>query len=128
MRLAYSEAATSARGRLRAAWQAACGAIGAVLGLVPHLLHHVSLFAGTVLVAGAVGNVIFAVLGVAASVPVLLRLRRRFGTWRAPAVALGIFAAMFSLSAFVMGPAISGEARTAPEPVPAVDHEGHHAP
>ncbi|HWL35524.1 MAG TPA: hypothetical protein VNQ77_04970 [Frankiaceae bacterium] len=50
-----------------------------------------------------------------------LRLRRRFGGGRAPAPALGGLALMFSLSAFVVGPAISGA-----EPVPAADHAEHH--
>jgi hypothetical protein len=56
----------------------------------------------------AVGTLIFGLLGLAASVPVLLRLKRRFGAWWAPALGLAVFAAMFSVSAFVIGPAISG--------------------
>jgi hypothetical protein len=43
-------------------------------------------------------------------VPFLLRLRRRFGTWWASAIGLVAFAVMFSVSAFVIGPAISGGA------------------
>ncbi len=34
--------------------------------------------------------------------PLLRRLYRRFGSWKAPAVALAVFATMFSLAAFVI--------------------------
>jgi hypothetical protein len=116
--------------RLRAWWSALVGAIGVGVGLAPHVLHHVGLLAGTALVAGAGGTVLFGVLGLAASVPLLLRLRRRFHTWWAPAVGLAVFAVMFSVSAFVIGPAISDGAGTeAPgggQPTPTVDHGGHH--
>lgn len=114
--------------RWRAAWQAACGAIGAVVGLVPHVLHHVGLFAGTIFVAGAGGNALFAVVGLVASVPLMRRLYRRFKTWRAPAIALGVFAVMFSLSAFVVGPLISGSADNPPDRVPVVQPDEHHTP
>lgn len=110
--------APATRGRV---WQGVTGLVGGVVGLAPHVLHHVGLVAGTALVAGAGGTALFGGVGLVASVPVLLRLRRRFGGWRAPALALGGFALMFSLSAFVVGPAISGA-----EPVPAADHAGHH--
>ncbi|WP_197722644.1 MULTISPECIES: hypothetical protein [Kocuria] len=80
------------------------------LGLLPHVLHHVGVLAGTALIAGSGGTLLFGVLGLAASVPFLLRLRRRFGTWWAPAVGLVVFAALYSLSAFVIGPLISGSA------------------
>ena len=84
-------------------------AIAAVAGVAPHVLHHVGLLAGVAFLSGATGTVLFAVLGLAVSVPLLLRLRRRFGTWLAPALALIVMAVMFSLSAWVVGPAISGE-------------------
>ncbi|MEO6142531.1 MAG: hypothetical protein ABIP19_00975 [Dermatophilaceae bacterium] len=116
------------RGRLRAVWNAIVGGIGLVVGLVPHLLHHVTLLAGTALVAGSGGTALFGVLGLLASIPLLLRLYRRFGTWRAPAIGLMIFAAMFSVSTFVVGPAISGAggAGSGSGPVPSVDHTVHH--
>jgi len=123
------------RHRLRAVWNALVGAIGLLVGLLPHVLHHVTLLAGTALVAGSGGTALFGALGLLASVPFLLRLRRRFGTWRAPAIGLLIFAAMFSLSTFVIGPAISGTSDgvgtsdgggTKPGPTPSVDHTGHH--
>lgn len=119
------------RDRLRAVWNAIVGGIGLVVGLVPHLLHHVTLLAGTALVAGSGGTAIFGVLGLLASIPLLLRLRRRFGTWRAPAIGLLIFAAMFSLSTFVVGPAISGAGGAdgggaESGPIPSVEHTVHH--
>ena len=115
---------------LASAWNAVTAAIGAVMGLLPHVLHHVGLLGGAVLVSGATGNVLFAVLGIVFSLPLLRRLHRRFGTWKAPALALGVFALMFSLSAFVIGPAISGD-EPDPGPVPVQtpdpdEHGDHH--
>lgn len=106
-------------------WQGVTGLVGGVVGLAPHVLHHVGFLAGTAFVAGAGGTALFGGVGLAASVPMLLRLRRRFGSWRAPALALAVFVAMFSLSAFVVGPAISGGGGGA-EPVPVADHAEHH--
>ena len=123
------DAEPSWRDRLRSLWSALVGGIGLLVGLLPHVLHHVTLLAGTALVAGSGGTALFGALGLLASVPLLLRLRRRFGTWRAPAIGLLIFAAMFSLSTFVIGPAISGASDgggSTPGPVPSVDHTGHH--
>lgn len=117
------------RHRLRAWWNAMVAGIGFLVGLLPHVLHHVGALAGTALVAGSGGTALFGVLGLVASVPFLLRLHRKFGTWRAPAIGLLIFAAMFSLSTFVIGPAISGANGTGeakPGPVPTVDHTTHH--
>ena len=119
-------------GRLRAIWNGIVGAIAAVVGLAPHVLHHIGFLAGTALVAGTAGTALFGVIGLVASIPFLLRLKRRFHTWRAPAVALVIFAAMFSLSAFALGPALRadsapgaspGATQTTPAPV---DHSAHH--
>ena len=52
---------------------------------------------------------LFGTIGLVLSIPFLLRLYRRFNTWVAPALALGIFVALFSLSTFVIGPLITGE-------------------
>ena len=122
------------RGRLAAVWNAVCATIGIIAGLLPHVLHHVGLLAGAVLVTGSGGNLLFGALGLLLSVPLLRRLYRRFGSWKAPAVALAVFVTMFSLSAFVIGPAISadtpGPAPTrVPTPVPSPgpnDHASHH--
>ena len=116
------------RSVLERAWSAVLAAWGGFIGLLPHVLHHVGPLAGAALLAGAGGTALFAAIGFAASIPFLLRVRRRFGTWRAPAIALAIFAAMFSLSSFVIGPAISGGDDPAPKPgveQPA-GHDGHH--
>jgi hypothetical protein len=109
-------------------WSAVLAVWGGFIGLLPHVLHHVGPLAGAALLAGAGGTALFAAIGFVASIPFLLRVRRRFGTWRAPAVALAIFAAMFSLSSFVIGPAITrGDD---PAPRPGIDqpagHDGHH--
>jgi hypothetical protein len=115
-------------GRLRRWWGSVIAAIGAVSGIAPHVLHHVGPLAGTALVAGAGGTALFGAFGLAASVPFLLRLHRRFGTWWAPALALAVFAAMFALSAYIIGPAISG-GTDAPRDQPAptgTDHSEHH--
>ena len=96
----------------------------AVLGLAPQVLHHLGLIAGAALVTGAGGK------------RSLLRdwarrLHRRFDSWWAPGLAIGVFAAVFSLSAFVLGPAISGQADQASTPSPSStptldEHIGHH--
>lgn len=119
-------------GRLRAWWNGLAGAIGAVAGLAPHVLHHIGLLAGTALVAGAGGTVLFGIVGLATSAPLLLRLRRRFGTWWAPAIGLAVFAGMFAASAFVIGPALTGDGNgdappAGPQPSPSAEHTEHHA-
>ena len=117
------------------AWLTA--ALGAVLGLAPHVLHHVGLIAGTAFVAGAGGNALFYALGLVLSLPMLRRLHHRFGTWTAPAIAVALFTAMFALSAFLIGPAVTGNSSgdggpgpavtpIAPVPTPSPGHSGHH--
>ncbi len=123
-------------GRIRTLWNAVVAGIAVMMGILPHVLHHIGLLAGTALIAGAGGTVLFGLIGLAASVPFLIKLYRRFGTWLAPTVALLVFSLMFAVSAFVIGPAISGTDSTTPTPIPApatapatgtpVDHEGHH--
>ena len=103
-------------------WGAAVAIWGGIVGLLPHVLHHVGPLAGAALLAGATGRVLFAAIGFVAAIPFLRRLHRRFRSWRAPAIALAVFAAMFSLSSFVIGPAISGEDAPAR---PAIEEDGH---
>lgn len=113
-------------GRLQGLWHTVVGAVGLVMGLLPHVLHHIGLLAGTALVAGSGGTALFGALGLLASIPMLIRLYRRFGSWVAPAVGLLVFAAMFSLSAFVIGPAVSGAGGdVTPSPAPTADHTDH---
>jgi hypothetical protein len=104
---------------------AAAGALGGVLGLAPHVPHHVGLLVGTALVAGSGGAALFGVLGLLATTPLLLQFHRRFGTWTAPALGLAVFTAMFAFSAFVLGPAVSSESDSTTT-VPAVNHSSHH--
>jgi hypothetical protein len=118
------------KGRLAAARDAVGAFVGAVLGLAPHVLHHIGLIAGAAFITGAGGNALFFLIGLVFSIPLLRRLYRRFHTWRAPAIAVAVFAAVFSLSAFVIGPAISGGQGTsegpAPQtPTPTLDEHGH---
>lgn len=135
------------RSRVAALRDAAGAAVGAVLGLAPHVLHHVGIIAGTALLTGAGGNSLLFAAGLALSVPMLRRLHRRFQTWLAPGIAIVVYAVMFSLSSFVIGPAISGDgggvARppapsvpasspsspstpSTPSAPPTTDHAGHH--
>jgi len=115
--------ATGAAGRSGGRWSLGA-ALGIASGLAPHLLHHVGLLAGTALVAGIGGTVLFGVIGLIAMVPMLLRLRRRFRSWWAPGIATVLFTAMFLVSAFVIGPALRGADRPA---APAGDqHTRHH--
>lgn len=107
----------------------ASGAVAAISGIAPHVLHHVGPLAGTALLAGAGGTVLFGLAGFALSIPMLLRLRRRFGTWLAPAVASAIFTGVYLFSALVVGPAITAESANqavpAASPLPS-DYAEHH--
>lgn len=112
-------------GLVAAAW-------GAVLGAAPHVLHHVGPLAGAALLAGAGGTALFGAAGFVASIPFLLRLKRRFRTWVAPALATAVFAGMFTLSTLVIGPALAGRGE-GPQQGPAqriegkAGHNSHHA-
>jgi hypothetical protein len=115
-------------GAARSVGSVASGLVAAVSGIAPHVLHHVGPLAGTALIAGAGGTILFGFAGFALSVPMLLRLRRRFDSWIAPMVASAIFVAVFLFSSLVVGPAITGSdagAEPAATPVPS-DHDDHH--
>lgn len=107
-------------------WGAVLAVWGGFIGLLPHLLHHVGPLAGAALLAGATGRVLFVAIGFVAAIPFLRRLHRRFRTWKAPALALIVFAAMFSLSSFVIGPAVSGADAPARPGIEQDGHEQHH--
>ncbi len=99
---------------------------GAITGVAPHVLHHVGPLAGAAVLAGVGGRLLFGAIMIVVSVPFLLRLYRRFGTWAAPAVALAAMAGMFTLSSFVIGPAISGERGSDSQPsIERPDHQQH---
>ena len=84
------------------------------------------ILAGTALIAGVRRHPCCGLIGLAASVPFLIKLYRRFDTWLAPAVALVVFVLMFAISAFVIGPAISGTDGT-PHPL-LLPHPSGHTP
>jgi hypothetical protein len=108
-------------------WTVLSGGVGGIVGLAPHVLHHIGPLVGTALVAGAGGTALFGVLGLIASVPMLITLRRRFSNWWAPGIALGVFTAMFLISSFVVGPLISAPDKPATPGVSQVDHLSHHS-
>lgn len=119
--------------RLRVAVSSAAAAL---LGILPHVLHHAGPLAGAALFAGVGGSLLFGALGLIAAIPFLLRMRRRCGSWRRPLTALALFAAVFAVSTFVIGPALTGDddgdaadraAPAAPQgPTPQTGHDSHH--
>ena len=124
----------SAHSLVRRAWVSVSTATAAVLGLLPHILHHVGPLAGAALFAGATGSLLFGAVGFAAAIPFLRRVRRHCDSWRVPAAILAAMAVAFSLSTFVLGPAITGSgddgdtspAQSAPAGEEPAGHEGHH--
>ena len=112
-----------ARSRLRVG----AGAAGAaVLGAAPHVLHHAGPLAGAALLAGAAGTALFVAFGLLAAVPMLLRLHRRTGSWRAPAGLLVLFAAVFVVSTVNIGPALSDDDEPAAQASEPSGHQAHH--
>jgi hypothetical protein len=117
------------RSLIARAWSATLAAWGAFAGILPHVFHHVGPLAGAALLAGTGGTLLFAAIALAVSVPLLLKIYGRFGTWLAPAIALALMASAFSLSSFVIGPAIA-RSDEAPSPAPGIEqpsgHDQHH--
>lgn len=103
---------------------------GVVVGVAPHVLHHVGPFAGAALLAGAGGKALFGALGFALSIPFLVRLYRRFDALAAPVVATAVFAAIFAFSTLVVSPLITGTGDTTND-TPGVElpagHASHHS-
>jgi hypothetical protein len=122
------DAARASGERRRTVRDTLSSAFGAVLGLAPHVLHHAGFIAGSALITGAGGSALFYALGLLLSVPMLRRLQRRFQTWRAPAIAVVVFSAVFAVTNLVIGPAISsaGERPSPPPTAPTQDHAQHH--
>lgn len=110
-------------------------AVAVLLGILPHVLHHAGPLAGAALLAGTGGSLLFGAIGFFAAIPFLLRVHRRCGNWRVPGALLALFAVAFSISTFVIGPAITGSdggkskstiTQTVPG-APATDsHAAHH--
>ena len=84
------------------------GVVAAISGIAPHALHHAAPIGGTALVSGATGTLVFGIVGFILSIPMLLRLRRRFDTWAGPAFATALFTAVYVFSALVLAPAVTG--------------------
>ena len=112
---------------------AAASVGAALLGAAAHVLHHAGPLAGAALFAGVGGTLLFGALGLAAATPLLLRMRRRSGSWRRPAAALALFTALFALSSFVVAPALTGAEEDNDRPSPATapqpsdgEHGVHH--
>jgi hypothetical protein len=110
-------------------------ALAVLLGLAPHVLHHAGPLAGAALLAGTGGSLLFGAIGLLAAIPFLLRVHRRCGNWRVPGALLALFTVMFSISAFVIGPAISGQSsggakpatnQTTPQAPASDSHAAHH--
>lgn len=104
------------------AFSALSAGIGTVAGITPHVLHHIGPIAGAAVLTGTGGSVLFGVIGFGLTLPMLFRLKKRFGTWLAPGVALTFFAIMFTVSTLWIGPAIRGDGGDAATPV-----DPHHA-
>ncbi len=107
-------------------WNALVALWAAITGIAPHVLHHVGPLAGAAVVSGVVGTALFGAVGLLATVPLLLRLRRRFGSWLAPAIALMVFVSVFTVSTVVVGPRLTGGQEPAGTPVEDVEHLEHH--
>ncbi len=106
----------------------ASAAAGA-LGVAPHVLHHVGPIAGAALLAGVSGKLLFGAIGFVLMIPMLRRMHRHTGSWRAPALALVTFMTIFVISTLLIGPLIAGggESGGAGESAPTPEeHEQHH--
>ncbi len=117
-------------GSKRRGWLARIGAafsaaVGVVAGVAPHVLHHAGPIAGAALLAGTGGTLLFGTIGFVLTIPMLLRLRRRFDSWAAPGVALALFAVAFAVSTLWIGPAIRGDGGGSSAEQP-FDHSSHH--
>jgi len=123
----------SAADRLKNAWAAARAAVGGLLGLAPHVMHHIGIVAGTALLAGFWGNAVLYVLGLLLSIPMFKRLHRRYGSIAAPVIGAAVFTVLFLFSALVLGPAINPTGSAPAAPVasapgdPGSEHASHHA-
>jgi len=101
----------------------------AIMGVLPHVLHHIGPLAGATLLAGTAGTLLFGAAAFLLTIPLLLRVHKRSGTWRIPLALLALFIAIWLLSTFVIGPIVRDS--LAPKPTPTqkqpADHEEHHA-
>lgn len=123
---------SNARGLWGTIWAGTRATAGALMGLAPHVMHHVGFLAGAAILTGFLGNTILYVVGLVLSIPLLRRIHRRFATWKAPAIGVAVFSALFAFSAFVIGPLFNPAEANDPQPqVPTPtastdEHTGHH--
>lgn len=101
--------------------------LGTVSGIAPHVLHHVGPIAGAAIVSGSTGTVVFGLLGFLLMIPSLLQIKRRFGTWLAPGIAVVVFGVLFTISSVWIGPIIRGEIDQPPG-AHQTEHEAHITP
>ena len=107
-------------------WGGIVAFVGVITGVASHVLHHVGPLAGAALFAGFGGQVLFFILGLALSVPLVRRLYHRFGTLLAPAVAVVAFAGIFTFSSVVVAPLLTGGDESAATPIEQPHDDGHH--
>ncbi len=125
--VAVAAGASSARARFDSRlWGGIVAFVGVITGAASHVLHHVGPLAGAALFAGFGGQVLFFILGLALSVPLLLRLYHRFGTLLAPAVAVVAFAGIFTFSSVVVAPLLTGSDESPAIPIEQPHDGGHH--
>lgn len=74
------------------------------MGVLPHVLHHVGPLAGAAIVAGTTGTILFGLAAFVFTVPLLLRVHRRSGSWHLPGVLLAVFVSAWLVSTFFAGP------------------------
>lgn len=110
-------------------WGAAVGVWAAIVGAAPHVLHHAGPLSGAAIVSGTTGRLVFAMAGFVLTIPLLRGIRRHTGSWRAPLVALVVFATIYVLSSVVIGPRLTGsssESNTqSSAPRHSADHDEH---
>lgn len=101
-----------------------------IMGVLPHVLHHVGPLAGVTLLAGTGGTLLFGAAAFLLTIPLLLRVHKRSSSWRAPLTLLVLFIAIWLLSTFILGPWVRDRLESKPAPTqqqqqPA-GHEQHH--
>jgi hypothetical protein len=101
---------------------------GVLVGVAPHVLHHVGPLAGTALLAGAGGKLLFGALGRVLSIPFLLRIYRRFHSLLAPVLATAAFVAVFAVATLVISPLITAGSESGGTPAGELptDNASHH--
>ncbi|MBJ7354323.1 MAG: hypothetical protein JHC98_05815 [Thermoleophilaceae bacterium] len=93
------------------------------------MLHHAGPIVGAALIAGTGGTLLFGLIGLIASVPLLLRVHRRSGGWSVPSGLFALFVAGFAVSTLLIGPAIRGDnqgSHQSSAPEMSGGHTGHH--